>query len=142
MIYSLVPMSGPKQSMPAPMNPFLINSMVYLLVALSNSALLNFLGSILIPPFAPPKGMSAIASLNVIRDANASVSYNMVNGGRDIYLEIHVWRIPGASLHWQSVVRMLGSVAGNCVNGTVVSSKRDVESNDCVARLDQRQILL
>ena len=64
--------------MAGPMNPFLINSIVYLLVTLSNSDLLRVLGSILIPPLAPPNGISATESLNVIKDASASVSYNQL----------------------------------------------------------------
>ena len=56
------------------MNPFLISSMVYLLVTLSNSPYESSLGFILIPPLAPPNGTSAIANLNVIKEARASTS--------------------------------------------------------------------
>jgi len=71
-------MSGPKQSTAAPINPFLISSIVYLLVTLSNSFYDNSLGLILIPPLAPPNGTSAIASLKVMREAKASTSYKLM----------------------------------------------------------------
>ena len=33
-------------------------------------------------------------------------------------------------------------VACNSLNGAIVSAKRNVESNDCVAGLDERQVLV
>jgi len=78
--YSFVPISGPKQSTYAPMKPFLISSIVYRLVTLSSSATDSSLGFILTPPCAPPKGTSAIASLNVIKQASASTSYKSMSG--------------------------------------------------------------
>lgn len=41
---------------------------------LSYSSLLNYLGSILIPPLAPPNGTSTTANFKVINKAKASTS--------------------------------------------------------------------
>jgi len=79
MTYSFVPISGPRQSTYAPMKPFFISSIVYRLVTLSSSALDSSLGLILTPPFAPPNGTSAIASLKVIKQAKASTSYRSMS---------------------------------------------------------------
>jgi hypothetical protein len=67
-------MSGPRQSIAGPIMFFLDNSNVYLLVILSSSAYEYLLGSILTPPLAPPKGISPMVSLKVIRVAKAVVS--------------------------------------------------------------------
>jgi len=69
-----VPISGPGTSHPAPMNPFFANSNVYLLVNDSISLAEYYLGSILIPPFAPPYGKSTTEHFNVIKQDKASTS--------------------------------------------------------------------
>lgn len=71
MIYSFVPISGPKQSIAGPINPFLASSIVYLLVILSSSAYEYLVGLILTPPLAPPNGIPAMVSLKVIKEASA-----------------------------------------------------------------------
>jgi hypothetical protein len=58
-------------SYPGPMNFFWQSSIVYRRVIRSNCSTVYFLGSILIPPLAPPKGTSTTAHLNVIRAAKA-----------------------------------------------------------------------
>ena len=78
MVYSFVPISGPRTSDYGPMNPFSASAMVYFLVILSSSDYEYFEGSNLIPPFAPPNGTPATVSLNVIRDAKATHSYKVI----------------------------------------------------------------
>lgn len=71
---SPVPRSGPGTSIEAPMKFFLASSRVYLLVIVSSSLKDYFLGSILIPPFAPPYGRSTTAHFSVMRQERASIS--------------------------------------------------------------------
>jgi len=40
------------------------------------------------------------------------------------------------------VVTVLSSVASNCIDGSVVTTKRNIESNDSVASLDHVEIFL
>jgi len=54
--------------------------MVYLLVIFSSSVCEYFFGSIYTPPFAPPKGTVAMASLKVMSEARAIVSYKSMPG--------------------------------------------------------------
>jgi len=57
------------------------------------------------------------------------------------FLEINVVRVTGASLDWELMSRVLGSVASDCFKTSVVSAKRDVESDDGVASLYHLEVL-
>jgi len=71
-------MSGPRQSMPAPINPFFANSSVYRLVRDSISLAEYYFGLKQIPPLAPPKGRLITAHFSVIRQDRASTSCKFI----------------------------------------------------------------
>ena len=56
------------------MKPLFASAKVYFLVIFSSSLCEYYDGSNLIPPFAPPNGILATVSLNVISDARATHS--------------------------------------------------------------------
>ena len=65
---------------PGPMKPFFASSIVNLRVMCSNSFSEYLVGSILIPPFAPPKGTSTMAHLKVMSIARAFTSSSVTWG--------------------------------------------------------------
>jgi len=58
------------------------------------------------------------------------------------FLEIHIGGVSGATLHWESVVTVLSSVASDGLDSAIVTTERNIESNDSVACLDKVQVLL
>ena len=57
-------------------------------------------------------------------------------------LEIDVVRVASTALDWELVGGVLGSVAGDGLEVTVVSSEGNVESHDSLASLDEVEVLL
>jgi len=64
-------------------------------------------------------------------------------GGKGLdFLEIDVLRVAGASFDGELMGGVLGSVAGDGLEVTVVSSEGNVESHDSLASLDEVEVLL
>ncbi len=78
MVWELVPMSGAGMSLSGPIR--IDSSEVKRRVRFSSSAWLNFLGSTITPPLAPPKGRLKIAHFHVIHMASAFTSVRVTAG--------------------------------------------------------------
>ena len=58
------------------------------------------------------------------------------------FLQINMVRISGTTLAWKLVCGVLRTVASDGAEGAIVHTERDVETNDCLASLNQIQVLL